>query len=442
MLNVRSARPRPQSVLAAGLRFCFAFAASFALGLVPVAHAAAPPASKPAVPRPVLLTLDDAVARAERVGLPVRRAQGEAAAVAARQVGAAQWLPANPVASFAAGPRHERGDGTLASGTQMSGHLEQTLEVAGQRGTRRAEVAHQTDAASWRTATARAETRAQARAAYVGAQLADAGVKAARQRDELVQQLVDSVRARVESGAASEVDLDLARIERGRAVRDRVDAELALAAAFAQLRLLIALPAGAPIQLGTPLGPPPSGPDDVATLLAIAAERRPELRFLQSARRASDAAIVRLRREAVPNPTVFADVERDLPGQTFVGAGVAVPLPIWRRNQGELALARAERDRLTEEQTLAAREIAAEVERAQRGVSLHGELVKSIAGEMLPAAESAADLVTQGWRAGKFDLFRVIQASREAAEARRSYLQALGALWTAAISLDRAVGLP
>jgi outer membrane protein TolC len=60
----------------------------------------------------------------------------------------------------------------------------------------------------------------------------------------------------------------------------------------------------------------------------------------------------------------------------------------------------------------------------------------------VPAAERARDLLTQGWQAGKFDLFRVIQVSREAGEARRHQIEALGNLWQAAIELDRATGAP
>ncbi|MEO8212728.1 MAG: TolC family protein, partial [Myxococcales bacterium] len=154
------------------------------------------------------------------------------------------------------------------------------------------------------------------------------------------------------------------------------------------------------------------------------------------------AAVVRLRREAVPNPTVFLDLQRDLPGQVYVGGGIALPLPVWRRNQGELALARAERSRLREEGDVTALQIAAEVERSYRAALAHAQMVAVVEKEVLPAAEAGVELVTQGWRAGKFDLFRVIQASREASDARRSQLETLGALWEANIALDRATGTP
>lgn len=390
----------------------------------------------------VRLSLDDALSRAESASVLVKRARADRNSVAARDVGASHVLPSNPLVSFGAGPRREEAMGSHLEGLQFAAHVEQMFEVAGQRGARRAEVARQVEAAAFREAVARIETRARVRAAYIAAQLADAEMRAAQHRLDLVQQLVDAVSTRVESGAASAVDLDLARVEHGRAVRDRATAELLLALSLVELRVLIAAEPGLPLELATPLGSPPPRSSLMAPLLVRAAQHRAELNAIAASRDATDAAITRLSREALPNPTLFLDFQRDLPGQVFFGAGVAVPLPLWRRHQGELAVARAERDRLVDEGDLVTREIESEVERAFHAARAYGEMVRLIETEMLPAAESAVDLITQGWRAGKFDLFRVIQASREATDARRGYLQALGSLWTATIALDRAVGTP
>ena len=69
--------------------------------------------------------------------------------------------------------------------------------------------------AELREQTARAETRARVRAVYVGAQLALAQIEAARQREELVTKLLEAVKARVAGGASSDVDSELARLEKG-----------------------------------------------------------------------------------------------------------------------------------------------------------------------------------------------------------------------------------
>jgi cobalt-zinc-cadmium efflux system outer membrane protein len=187
---------------------------------------------------------------------------------------------------------------------------------------------------------------------------------------------------------------------------------------------------------------PPVRAEALSALLARAQAQRAELAALAAGVDEIDADITRLRREAIPSPTLFADLQRDLPGQLFVGGGVAIPIPLWRRQQGELAVARADRLRVQEERALVERDVALEVERAFQAEGAQREMTQLLDREVLPAADSAVTLMTEGWRAGKFDLFRLLQTSRDASEARRLYLETLGLLWESSIALDRAVGAP
>ena len=117
-------------------------------------------------------------------------------------------------------------------------------------------------------------------------------------------------------------------------------------------------------------------------------------------------------------------------------------LLFWCCFQGEQAVARAERTRLDTESDATERESEAEVAAAYQGLATNVQIVQTLENDVLPAAEAAVELTTEGWRAGKFDLFRVIQASREASDARRNQLESLGELWNAAIAVDRATGTP
>jgi cobalt-zinc-cadmium efflux system outer membrane protein len=429
--------------------------------LFPAVLAGGPAVAETAEPHSAAITLswDEARQRAEAASGLVRRTRAERQILLAGRVGAELLFPSNPVVALQGGYRREDGvAGERADGHPIAAHLEQTLEVAGQRATRRAQVEREIEAATWRERVAVAEIWARARATYVGVQLADAQVQAAARRVALVERLIEGVRARVESGAASTVDLELARVEEGQARRAHLTAGLGRATAETELRALLALEPGVPLVLRTPLGMPagwsagvvpvgggPSDPLDrarLSELLGKARAQRAELRALESSGQALDAELTRLTREAVPNPTLFIDAGRDLPGQVFVAAGLAIPLPVWRRNQGERATNRAERQLVSVEAAVTEREIDAEVERALRTVMTESEIVRTWESLVLPAAESAVELITEGWRAGKFDLFRVVQASREAGEARRGHLESLGNLWQASIGLARAVGSP
>jgi cobalt-zinc-cadmium efflux system outer membrane protein len=390
------------------------------------------------------VTLDEALRAAEQASPLLRRARAEREAVAAREVGASLVMPTNPIVGGGAGPRREGPPANAVSerGLQYFARLEQTVEVGGQRGARREVVSRALRTADLRIEVARAETRARVRAAYVATQLALERVEASAQREALVAKLLDAVRARVAGGASSNVDLELARLERGSAARARIDATLAAADALARLRLLIGLPTAQKLELDGKAVPPAQRGAALTDLLARAQAQRAELAALASGVDEIDADIVRLRREAIPSPTLFVEVQRDLPGQIFVGGGLGVPLPVWRRNQGELALARADRSRVEEERTLVERDVALEVERAYQAEAAQREMTQLLDREVLPAADAAVTLMTEGWRAGKFDLFRLLQTSRDASDARRLYLETLGLLWESAIALDRAVGAP
>lgn len=392
---------------------------------------------------PIEISLQDALARAEEQSPLVKRARLERAVVEAARVGAGLRLPANPAVSAAVGARTDHSSSVPpARGVEGAVRIEQMLEIGGQRGARLAEVDAGVKVARARERLARVETRARARSAYLAVQLADAQVASAQHREELGRRLYDSARARVQAGAASDVELHLTEVEVGRLASERVDAELQAEGARAELRRLVDLPIETPLRLTTPLAPPTDVPAPLPALLTAAEQQREELRALDARGTQLDATVLRLHRENIPNPILAFDYAHQQPGQDYYGAGLALPIPLWRRHQGELAEVHAERARLAGERSIVDREIAAEVARARRTAITRRDEEERWRRQLVPVAETNVELVTQGWQAGKFDLFRVIQVAREAGEARHRQLELLGALWQAVIDLDRATGRP
>src|SRR5262249_46221340 len=78
------------------------------------------------------LSIEEAIAGGVAAHPLVLRARAGTDVERARRVGAALWLPANPWASVLVGKRSE----PAGTGVEAVAHLEQSLEVAGQRGTR------------------------------------------------------------------------------------------------------------------------------------------------------------------------------------------------------------------------------------------------------------------------------------------------------------------
>lgn len=387
------------------------------------------------------LPLDEALRMAVASSPLVRQAEAETQAVKARDVGAALLVPSNPVVGGFLGPRRESNQpGPVARGTQFGLHAEQQLEIFNQRGTRRAVVRQAVEAARFRQAVARNETRARTKAAYVASVLARSQAEAALKQEELAHQLLAAVKARVEEGAASDIDMRLAEAELGQVERARLEAEQSAMMALTPLRISVGLPPGTEVSLTTDVARPEPRTEALDQLLTLARSHRAELSQIENSQLELDTELTRLSRETLPNPTVFVDLQRDLPGQLFMGGGLQMPLPVFRRNQGDKALVRAAKVSLAVERDVTERLIGHEVERAFRAVGLLRRQLEVIQTSVLPAAQASVDLLREGWRAGKFDFFRVIQASREVWVARRTYFETLGELWLAVIELDRALG--
>src|SRR5207245_1766501 len=89
---------------------------------------------------PLALDIDEAARRAADASPLVRRARAARTSTLARRVEADLLLPSNPVVAASVGPTWtDRPNGPAAREVGVAGHLEQTIEVAGQRGARRAE---------------------------------------------------------------------------------------------------------------------------------------------------------------------------------------------------------------------------------------------------------------------------------------------------------------
>lgn len=391
------------------------------------------------------LSLEEALSRAEAYAPELVRARNDLVNTEARRTGAGVWLPSNPLTTFLVGSRREaQPDGTALRGIQHQLHIEQALEVAGQRWTRLdavdAAVAVQRESVEYSRLLSRALTKA----IYVQCVLVEQRLAVAQHREEVARQLLQSAQTRVQLGAAGSIEANLARIEVGRVVGDRLEIATEREARLADLRMFTRLPPHTQLRLTTTLiaGAPPriAVETDVEAQIDRALSMRRDLRAVRSQETQLDMEERRLKREITPNPIVAFDYQQDLAGQIFVGGTIGLTLPIFQRNQGPLAQVHAQkRVRLQEENVIATR-VRVEVTQALHTLRLRQTQIESFARDALPPSEENVELLRRGWQAGKFDLFRVIAALREMTEVKTRYLTMLEQLWLAGITLERASG--
>ncbi len=384
------------------------------------------------------LTLDEAVARALATNPAIEGAAHGVTAAEARAHQAGLW----PNPELGLEVENFGGDGTLRGfdSAESTALVSQPLPLGGKPGRRRAVADSDHTLASRDLQSLRLDVAARSTAAF-------SVVLAAQQREDLAVKLLEVaddfariVRARVDAGKVSPVELTRAQIEvaqarvrRARAARELAASRTRLAATWGSTTADFDRAVG---DLPYPHFPPPL--EELRTMLAEtpdikrlddSIERRRRVVELEKSLRFPDLAIA-------VGPRRFEDT-----GQSAWVAGVGVAIPIFDRNQGARKAAEfdLERERRNAEAARVTKvtELAVVCERLRAAA----EATRTAEGEIVPSAMSALAAVETGYREGKFGFIDVIAAQRALFEASTLLLDSLEEYAVARADLERLVGL-
>jgi outer membrane protein, heavy metal efflux system len=250
------------------------------------------------------------------------------------------------------------------------------------------------------------------------AALAHAGLS--RRTAQAADTLLAMARLRRSVGDVSELDVRLAEINAGQMANAAADDSLASVATVLAVQLAMGLAADSQtIALADTLVPP------LDTALPAAAQGEPLLVAAAAAQLRSEERNLSLaHRNVFPAPSFQVGVEFGDPGgqrgslPTF---GLALPIPLFHRNGGEVAQARAARARAQAELDLARREQTAELERARRTYAVATARVTRDR-VLLAGADQVAAMSLQAYREGAVPLANVLEAQRLAREALGRYV--------------------
>ncbi len=251
-------------------------------------------------------------------------------------------------------------------------------------------------------------------------------------------------RARVRAGAAAQADLLRIQLE-----SDRMLAEVNLAAAEAA-RALIALyrEMGAsdfPSEVrfvdalesrDRPVSPP----------IEVVLRDRPEMRLANENLTQAQANASLERANAVPDPDLMFGYKRWSGYDRFTGLdalffGVKVPLPLFNRNQGKIAVADADlrmaRRALDAEKITILAEVASALSDYQRSA----DTIDRIMPSMSDRAGRNLEITREAYRIGGTDLIRYLDAERMRIETRVLYVRALTQYHQSVVDLEYATGM-
>ena len=175
-------------------------------------------------------------------------------------------------------------------------------------------------------------------------------------------------------------------------------------------------------------------------LVRMAPTDRPEIVAADAALRASRLDVDAEQRAAWPVPVLRTTYQRAEGNNVFL-LGIGLPLPIFQRNQGPIAIAQARTQRLEAEREALAIRVDAEVRVARRRYQAALDGLHILETDAIPAIEDGLRLTQRAFELGQSDLTRVLVVQRELADTRREQFDALVELADAGISLQRALGV-
>lgn len=396
-------------------------------------------------PIPLRLSLDEAVrlVQARNPQLAAVRAEidlAESAVVGARQ----RPNPLFDLSSEGLAPSTVRESG-LRGGQELVVRVEQEIETAGRRRLRTTLADKGVEAARESVLDAERRLVLVARRTFLQLLLARAEVDTAQASLAEIDRVIALNRLRLEQGEIAGAEMRRLEVERLRFVDDELSADLSLRnARTALLALMRADRLDMAIEPADTLAPfadrGGASPDPVA-LRARALSGRPDIEAARRERERSDADLRLQRAVRTPNVTAGIGYRRDF-GAGGLVAGLTVPLPLFDRNAGELARARAERGRA--EARLLALEglVALEVQQAVNNLEVSRRRVDYIERQYLQSARESRDIVLAAYRAGAADLVDYLDAQRAFREAQRTYNRALFDLRVNLFELEAVSGGP
>ncbi len=386
-------------------------------------------AARAAAQETLPVAYDDALARA-RVRAPDVAAARAREHVAQAEVGVAGLAP-NPTVLV----------GTSTQAARLSAGVSLPLLILGQRGAA-------ADAARAELATVKVETegawnevRAATARAFVALWLAEQVAAARGEGAKLVKRVEDAVNGRIDVGSAPPVEGLRVKVERLRADADARDAVAQVASAASELGRWI----GSPVEPYRTAGeaPVPAELPPLQSLLGRV-ESNPAVRREEADARAAAARVTRER--ALVRPLMTLDLGLDAADPTLPGtsyrAQLGVEVPLWHQRghqiDRETMAGNAARARKQAERAHAAASLIV----AYRSLEANAARARALEGEVVPAAEAAANATQESYSLGHAPLIAVLDAERARLDTRLSLLEARAAKAVSWIDVEHAVGAP
>jgi len=296
---------------------------------------------------------------------------------------------------------------------------------------------------------------------------------------KVARELLDMALSRQRAGAASQLDVNLARSMALDAELAADTARLAKSNAMRQLAKTLGVTDVADqIVLRTEINDPPLTPPTAEQLVGLALASRLDIQAAEQAVEASAArlkleyarvfpnvelgvALERDARKAQGGRDILADTarasiangqftapeiqprsERDQDTDFIIGPSLSMELPIFDQNQAQIAKAEFAYRQAARTLDALERMVVQDTRTAVDQVRTAWSIASTYRERSVPLAQSNLELSRQAYQAGQASFLAVLEAQRFFLDSRAQYIQALQAAAVAIPELERTIGLP
>ncbi|UCE58265.1 MAG: TolC family protein [Phycisphaerales bacterium] len=367
--------------------------------------------------------------------------------------------------------------------SNIQGNLAQNIVDLWQMPVKKRIAEHQVEGQVVRVARLAGELAAETKRAYYAAVAANDLLTIADENLALLGKSHDAIRAQREAGVASPLDENLQRGELLRAELDLRDARLDSVNAKRSLAGLLSLDLNTDeLDLTDRLPESEEHAFDADSLIAIAREKRLDLKALEEAVGAGDAEIKleylrvfpefsigiaaeRTEGRSQPGRDVAADfaraslrsgeltipdiqtrgerqAEKDQDIEFMIGPNLSVTLPFFDQNRAQIAKATYAQVQAVKSYEDLYLGVAQDIRMAvDQSKTLWGN-VTFYRGELLPQADRNLEFTQAAYQAGTVGVLTLLESQRSLLDTRRGYVQVWATAATSLSDLERAVGLP
>ncbi len=373
------------------------------------------------------------IASVENPSVRVAKAQQEAAVA---NVTTAKAF-ANPEIEMTAGPsRYRTGPGDTKSNWIVG--LSQPLEFSDVRTARREIAESNVVFVGVNAEINQVELRARVKKAFYDVLQRQAALRLVEDDRNLLQQIRERVKLRVDIGESPRYELIKADTEALAAERDYQAAVVRVVETKAYLKGLVG--SSMPVDFDV-VGELPM--NQALPAVNSLREQLSQSPILKQVRAASETADAKLRLEQNlrnPGVTIKAGIEQD-PDLTSFRLGLALPLPLWNQRQGQIAEAVANVSQV--QAVLSDRELILkrDLESSYQRYLIAQNQVKAFENGLLAQSESVLKVAESAYRYGERGILEYLDAQRTYRAVKKDYLAAKFDYVSAMLEIERLLGI-